>query len=135
MFHSNPRENKELKDRSGMDQISDENKRRIEQLENLVEAHTRTERHLEQHSDIASEEQLERAKELQRIREEEIEKLENIIAYGENYDNDKLKNVQKNYEYTQGYINHNIDHMDEETLKKTLEKQEHRKEQIDFLKD
>ncbi|HOQ17139.1 MAG TPA: hypothetical protein PLC16_05985 [Defluviitaleaceae bacterium] len=135
MFHSNPRENKELKDRSGMDQISDENKRRIEQLENLVEAHTRTERHLEQHSDIASEEQLERAKELQRIREEEIEKLENIIAYGENYDNDKLKNVQKNYEYTQGYINHNIDHMDEETLKKTLEKQEHRKEQIEFLKD
>ncbi|HQD49539.1 MAG TPA: hypothetical protein PLL17_00195 [Defluviitaleaceae bacterium] len=135
MFHSNPRENKELKDRSGMDQISDENKRRIEQLENLVEAHTRTERHLEQHSDIASEEQLERAKELQRIREEEIEKLENIIAYGENYDNDELKNVQKNYEYTQGYINHNIDHMDEETLKKTLEKQEHRKEQIEFLKD
>lgn len=98
MFHSNPRENKELKDRSGMDQISDENKRRIEQLENLVEAHTRTERHLEQHSDIASEEQLERAKELQRIREEEIEKLENIIAYGENYDNDELKNVQKNYD-------------------------------------
>jgi len=135
MFHSNPRENKELKDRSGMDQISDENKRRIEQLENLVEAHTRTERHLEQHSDIASEEQLERAKELQRIREEEIEKLENIIAYGENYDNDELKNVQKNYEYTQGYINHNIDHMDEENLKKTLEKQEHRKEQIEFLKD
>lgn len=135
MFHSNPRENKELKDRSGMDQISDENKRRIEQLENLVEVHTRTERHLEQHSDIASEEQLERAKELQRIREEEIEKLENIIAYGENYDNDELKNVQKNYEYTQGYINHNIDHMDEETLKKTLEKQEHRKEQIEFLKD
>jgi len=135
MFHSNPRENKELIDRSGMDQISDENKRRIEQLENLVEAHTRTERHLEQHSDIASEEQLERAKELQRIREEEIEKLENIIAYGENYDNDELKNVQKNYEYTQGYINHNIDHMDEETLKKTLEKQEHRKEQIEFLKD
>ena len=135
MFHSNPRENKELKDRSGMDQISDENKRRIEQLENLVEAHTRTERHLEQHSDIASEEQLERAKELQRIRVEEIEKLENIIAYGENYDNDELKNVQKNYEYTQGYINHNIDHMDEENLKKTLEKQEHRKEQIEFLKD
>ena len=133
MFHSNPQENEALKNRSGMDQTCNENKRRVEQLENLVEAHTRTERHLEQHSDIASEEQIQRAKELQEVREKEIEKLENIIAYGENAYNDELENLKKNYEYTEGYLRHNADHMDPETLKKTKEKQEHRREQMDFL--
>ena len=134
MFHSNPRENQELKNRSGMDQTCNENKRRLEQLENLVEAHTRTERHLEQHSDIASEEQIKRAEELQKIREDQIEHLEDIIAYGENVNNDELKNLERNYEYTKGYMNHNLEHMDDETLNKTKEKQEHRKEQMEFYK-
>ncbi|NLK20890.1 MAG: hypothetical protein GX308_02125 [Epulopiscium sp.] len=133
MFHSNPEENKRLKNRSGMNQTSNEDKRRLEQLENLVEAHTRTERHLEQYSNIASEEHLERAEELQNVREEEIEHLEDIIAYGENVKNNQLENVKKNFEYTKGYMNNNLNHMDKKTLEKTKEKQEHRKEQMDFL--
>lgn len=134
MFHSNPKENRELKNQSGVNQTSNEDQRRIEQLENLVEAHTRTERHLEQHLDIASDEQIQRAKELQKVREEEIKNLENIIAYGENVNNDEFKNLERNYNYTEGYMNHNLDHMDNKTIEKTKEKQEHRREQMDFLK-
>ncbi|WP_058485881.1 hypothetical protein [Defluviitalea phaphyphila] len=133
MSDFNSKENKSLKNIKNEDRICNENKRRLEQLENLVEAYTRTKRHLEQHADIASEEQLNRAKELQNIREQEIEHLEDIIAYGEHANNDPLENTKKNYEYTQGYLNNNADNMDYETLEKTKEKQKHRKEQIDFL--
>ncbi len=31
-------------------------------------------------------------------------------------------------------MNHNLEHMDDETLNKTKEKQEHRKEQMEFYK-
>jgi hypothetical protein len=65
------------------DQEQREDLRRLDALESLVEAHTRTERHLEQHSDIASKEQIEHAKGIQKKREEQIDNLENILATGQ----------------------------------------------------
>lgn len=56
---------------------------RINELENVVEKHTRTERHLEQHSDIAKPKAVENAKEKQREREDKIKSLENKIVNGE----------------------------------------------------
>jgi hypothetical protein len=113
-----------------------ENERRVDHLVNLVEKSTRTERHLEEHSDIPkSRENMQHVKELQNERKEQIENLKNIIAYGENQSaKEQMKNTEKRLLYTEGYLNHNADHMDKETFKNTKEKQEHRKEQLDSYK-
>lgn len=112
-----------------------ENERRIDHLANLVDKQTRTERHLEQHTDISSSpENIEHAKQIQQERECEIENLKNKIAHGENSSNNYKENTEKRYLYTEGYLNHNADHMDKESFENAKEKQEHRKEQLDSLK-
>jgi len=112
-----------------------ENERRVDHLINLVEKKTRTERHLKEHSDIAgSKENIEHAKRVNEERENQIENLKNIIAYGENYKNDQKENTEKRLVYSEGYLNHNADHMDEETLRNAKIKQENRKRQLDQLK-
>lgn len=109
------------------------NERRINELLNINNRYVRTERHLEQHSDIADPENIKHSEKLQNERLQQMENLKNIIAYGEHEQEDQVENLQRNLEYTDGYINHNANKMDKETLEKTLEKQEHRKEQLDFL--
>jgi hypothetical protein len=122
-------------DRGDMDHKGKENERRIDHLVNLVEKTTRTQRHLEEHSDISSPENIEHARRLQKERKDEIENLKNIIAYGDNNSKkEHMKNTEKRFLYTEGYLNHNADHMDEQTFKNTMEKQEHRKEQLDSYK-
>jgi hypothetical protein len=112
-----------------------ENERRIDHLSNLVEKQTRTERHLEQHTDISSSpENIEHAKQLQQDRQSEIENLKNKIAYGDNVSNNYKENTEKRFLYTEGYLNHNADHMDKDAFNNAKEKQEHRKEQLDSLK-
>lgn len=118
------------RDRKGL-----ENERRVEHLVNLVEKKTRTERHLEEHSDISkSPENIEHAKRVNEERQDQIENLKNILAHGENASNNYKENTEKRLRYAEGYLNHNADHMDKETLKNTKIKQEHRKEQLDQLK-
>lgn len=109
------------------------NERRIEELLNINNRYVRTERHLEQHSDIADPENIRHSEEIQKERLQQMENLKNIVAYGEHQQEDQVENLKRNIEYTDGYLNHNADKMDKETLDKTLEKQEHRKEQLDFL--
>lgn len=114
-----------------------ENARRVDQLINLVENKTRTERHLEQHSDIGDPDRLEHAHEVQHDRENQIEDIKNAIVYGDNTKNDaqdQLQSLEKNYTFSQGYIDHNADHMDPKALQNLEKKQEHRKEQMDLLK-
>ena len=53
--------------------------RQLENLENLVENHTRTERHLEQYSHIGDKDNKDNAREKQDIREKQILELENKI--------------------------------------------------------
>ena len=60
-----------------------ENERRVDHLINLVEKETRTERHLEQNSDISNPENIQHAKEVQKNREKEINNLKNILVSGE----------------------------------------------------
>ena len=113
-----------------------ENERRVDQLINLVENKTRTERHLEQHSDIGDPDRLDHAHEVQHERENQIDDLKNAIVYGDNTKNDtqnQLESLKKNYTFSQGYIDHNADHMDPKALDNLQKKQEHRKEQIDIL--
>ncbi|WP_099191345.1 hypothetical protein [Tepidibacter mesophilus] len=111
-----------------------ENARRIDELVDLVEKHTRTERHLEQHSDISSPEQIEHSKEVQREREHQMKNLKNIIAYGQHESDNDLENLEKNYHYSQGYLSHNQENMSEQDVERAMEKQEHRKDQMKFLK-
>jgi hypothetical protein len=111
-----------------------ENERRIDHLVNIVERQTRTERHLEQNSDIPrSPENIEHVKQVQEERQHEIDNLKNKIAYGENSSNNYKENTEKRLLFTEGYLNHNADHMDDQAFKNAKEKQEHRKEQLDNL--
>lgn len=112
----------------------DQDAKRLDQLENLIEKHTRTERHLEQHSDIASPEAIAHADEIQNEREQEIDNLKNVIAHGKHVNVDETANLQRNYEFTKGYLDENSDRMDNETLQRTKEKQEHRKDQLNNLR-
>lgn len=112
-----------------------ENSRRVAHLVNLVDKHTRTERHLEQYSNISSPESLQRAKEVQHNRESEIENLKNLIAYGEhNTAPSEYESVQKRYEYAQGYLQNNKDHINNKDLQRLEKKQEHRKERLNEFK-
>jgi hypothetical protein len=109
------------------------NERRIDELLNISNRYVRTERHLEQNSDISEPDNLEHSKQIQKERQQQMDNLKNIIAYGQHNQHDQKENLRKRLEYTEGYLNNNAERMDGETLEKTLEKQEHRKEQLDFL--
>nr|WP_272508949.1 hypothetical protein [Clostridium ganghwense] len=115
-----------------------ENEHRVEQLMNTVENYTRTERHMEQHSDIGDPKRLDHAKEIQRKREEEMEELKNTIVYGPETSSggvkNDLENLQKNYEYAQGYMEHNADNMNKQNLENLKKKQENRREKMEELK-
>ncbi|MDD3172304.1 MAG: hypothetical protein PHF63_01325 [Herbinix sp.] len=109
--------------------------RRVDHLVNLVEKQTRTERHLEEHSDISSSpDNIEHAKQVNEERQSEINNLKNILAHGENYNNNYKENTEKRLLFTEGYLNHNAEHMDNQSFKNAKEKQEHRKDQLDQMK-
>lgn len=120
-----------------MENFGKENKtdRQLDNLINLVENHTRTERHLEQYSNIGSRENKEHAREIQKIREEEIEDLKDKIK-GNNIQTreEQIENLEQKYENVNGYINNNKEDMDYETLKNLERKQENRKNQLENLK-
>jgi hypothetical protein len=112
-----------------------DNSRRIDHLINLVDKHTRTERHLEQYSSISSPESLQKAKEVQQNRESEIKNLKDLIAYGQhNNAPSEYESVQKRYEYSQGYLQNNKDHINNNDLQNLEEKQKHRQERLNEFK-
>ena len=111
--------------------------RQLDNLENLVENHTRTQRHLEQYSEIGDPENKENARKIQKIREEQIKELESKLKDEDKYisSEEHLENLKENYISTQGYIEKNRDSIDEQMLNNLLEKQQHREEQINFLEN
>ncbi|MCM0649731.1 hypothetical protein NBE98_15300 [Clostridium swellfunianum] len=113
--------------------VEDQNAKRIDQLVNLVEKHTRTERHLEQHTDIASPEAVIHSLEIQKEREDEINNLKNIISNGKHVNVDEVENLMRNYEYTSNYLDNNADRIDDKTFKNTVEKQENRSDHFNNL--
>ena len=110
-----------------------ENKeRQLENLENLVENHTRTERHLERYSHIGSKENKDNAREKQEIRERQIIELENkILGLDSNQIPEvQLENLKERYTSIQGYLENNKDKMPQDILEQLEVKQKHRLEQI-----
>jgi hypothetical protein len=121
------RKDRSIDSREELDKV---NERRIEQIIDVVEKHTRTERHLEQNLDIISPKDMRRTMEIQRDREKEIQNLKNIVSYGKHEQDDELENLTRNYSYTNNYLEEFADEMDEKTLERTKEKQRNRKDQI-----
>jgi len=109
--------------------------RQLENLENLVENHTRTERHLEQYSHIGDKDNKDNAREKQDIRERQILELENkILGLDSNEIPEvQLENLKERYASVQGYIENNRDKLSEEDLKQLEEKQANRRQQISNL--
>ena len=118
----------------------DNNKKKDRQLDNLinlVENYTRTERHLEQYSHIGNKDNKEHARKIQEIREEQIEDLRDKLNGSSDIQTreEKIENLERKYELTKGYIKNNKDDMKDETLKNLDEKQEKRRIQLDNLKN
>lgn len=106
---------------------------RVNELIDLVETKIRTERHLEQHSDIASPEKVEQANQLQVEREKQIANLKSKIVYGDGGPTDEVENLKKNITFADGYIDHNSDHANREDLENLKEKQENRRDTLNRL--
>lgn len=115
------------------EQLQKDNEKRIDALLEINNRYVRTERHLEQHANISDLDQLKHNIKLQEEREKEMENIKNIIVYGKHEEVDQKANLKKNIEYTEHYLQHHESNLDDETLQKTKEKQEHRKEQLKYL--
>lgn len=111
----------------------EETEHRIDELISTVENYTRTERHLEQYSDIGDPKGKAHAKDIQLARKAEIQHIKNTIIYGSNYDDHPLENLKENYDDTKEYMDHFGSKMDDETLENVKEKQKNRKETIKQL--
>ncbi|MBQ2938273.1 MAG: hypothetical protein IJE05_05305 [Clostridia bacterium] len=111
--------------------------RQLDNLINIVENHTRTERHLEQYSHIGNPENKENARKIQDIREEQINELKDKIkgANDKQTREEQLENVIKKYINAEGYIRNNEDNMSEEQLNNMEKKQDNREIQIQNLED
>lgn len=107
----------------------------LENLENLVENHTRTERHLEQYSHIGNRDNVENARWKQEEREEQIEELKsNILDEKENETKEEqAQNIVQNYVSTDRYIENNFDNIPSENLNNLNKKQHNRRVQLENL--
>ena len=119
-----------------MEQNNEKKEKQVENLVNLVEKHTRTERHLEQYSNIGSRESKENARDKQDIREEEMDKLKNKIVSDNNASKmEQVQNLANNYKGAQIYMEENYEKMSEDRLKNMESRQQHRKDQIENLSE
>lgn len=113
----------------------DKKDRQLENLENLVENYTRTQRHLEQYSHIGDSDNKQHARKVQDIRENEIDNLKSHIISEKETPKEQLENLKDNYVSSQAYMNKNKNNMNKEQLENLEKRQEHRKEQIENLED
>ena len=108
--------------------------RQLDNLENLVENHTRTERHLEQYSEIGDKDNKENARKKQAVRENEIQNLkENIIKDGRETIAEQINNINENYNSSHRYMEDNYDRMPKEMWDNMNKKQDNRAEQVGNL--
>ncbi len=108
--------------------------RQLDNLENLVENYTRTERHLEQYSEIGSKENKDNARKKQAVRENEIQNLKtNIINDDNETISEQINNIADNYESTHRYMEDNYNKIPKEMWDNMNKKQENRTEQVENL--
>lgn len=126
MNHNKNNKEKEKKDKT------------MDNLINIVENHTRTERHLEQYSNIGNPQYKEMARDKQKVREKQINELKNQII-GTNNDaltkQEQMENLKQNYQFGKGYIESNKEHMNQNDLQNLQRRQENRKIQMENLEE
>lgn len=119
-----------------MEQNKEKKEKQVENLVNLAQKHTRTERHLEQYSHIGNREGKERARDKQDVREKEMNKLkEKIVSNNNESKIEQVQNLANNYKDAQIYMEENYEKMSEEKLKNMENRQQHRKDQIESLSE
>ena len=106
--------------------------RQLDDLINTVERHTRTERHLEQYSNIGDQYYKDEARKKQSVREKQIVDLKEKIMGNEDKltHEEQFENLLDNYESAEGYISNNIESMDQEQLDNMEKKQANRRMQM-----
>ena len=115
---------------------NEKKERQLDNLTNLVENHTRTERHLEQYSEIGSKENKENARRKQEVRKEEMQNLKDkIISGNKQTPEEMLEDTRLKYKATGRYVANNYENIPEENLKNIQEKQKNRKMQIENFED
>ena len=107
----------------------------VDNLMNLVERHTRTERHLEQYSEIGNKENKDRAREKQNIREEEMNNLKSKIVNNNETKTEQYQNLAENYKRAQSYMEDNYENISQERLQNMQNRQNNRREQIENLSE
>ena len=112
--------------------MNEKNERKVDNLINLVENHTRTERHLEQYSHIGDQKYKEMAREKQNVREEQIDSLKSQILneHPKMSSKEHLENLKENYEKTKNYLGNNFENMSSEQVHNMAEKQANQAKQI-----
>lgn len=116
------------------DELNKKKERQLDNLTNIVENHTRTERHLEQYSEIGSRANKENAREKQAVRENEIQNLKNNIINGNGESiSDQINNINENYQSTNRYMENNFEKIPDDVWKNMEKKQENRMEQVENL--
>ena len=111
--------------------------RQLEDLVNTVERHTRTERHLEQYSNIGNQYYKDQARKKQSVREKQIVDLkDNILENTDKLSNqEQFENLVDNYEASEGYMRNNFNSMDSEQMKNMEKKQQNRRIQMQNMAD
>lgn len=106
--------------------------RQLDNLINTVERHTRTERHLEQYSNIGNPYFKDEAREKQSVREKQIVDLKGHIMgeFDKITPEEHLENLVENYEGAEGYINNNRDNLSREQLDNMEKRQANRRVQM-----
>lgn len=123
---------------AGVPREQEKKDRKLDNLINIVENHTRTERHLEQYSDIGDPSHKENARDKQNLREKQIDELKDQLTGNEQNaptQKQQLEDLKENYQFGEGYIESNKNHMSQEDLQNLEQKQENRKIQIDNLEE
>lgn len=111
--------------------------RQLDNLINIVENYTRTERHLEQYSNIGNPENKENARRIQDVREGQINELKDKIKGMDDKQtrDEQLENVIKKYINTEEYIRNNEDNMSDEQINNMEKKQDNREIEIENFED
>ncbi|MBO5141400.1 MAG: hypothetical protein J6C46_00085 [Clostridia bacterium] len=115
--------------------MDEKKEKKVDNLINLVENHTRTERHLEQYSEIGDPKFKDMAKEKQAVRENQIESLKDQLTneHQKMSSEEHLENLKENYEKTKNYFEKNFENMSEEQARNMVKKQFNQEKQLDQM--
>lgn len=115
--------------------MDEKTERKVDNLINLVENHTRTERHLEQYSEIGDPKFKDMAREKQAVRENQIESLKDQLTneHHKISSEEHLENLKENYEKTKNYFENNFENLSEEQACNMVKRQFNQEKQLDQM--